>query len=121
MKAICNETDLTDLVGYGYSVEYVPQYGNSVTTLDGADHSAKIRDRVRLTVPFIALTDEQLADVLALFPETNAYVTWTYDDPKRGADRTVQMKYEVRQSKILAGYRDGSRYWNGLTLTLTER
>ena len=32
MKAICNETDLTDLVGYGYTIEYVPQYGNSVTT-----------------------------------------------------------------------------------------
>lgn len=121
MKAICESTDITDLVGYGYTVELVPQYGGTVTTMDGVDHSAKIRDIVKLTVPIIPLTSSQLHDLLALFPSNGAYVTWTYDDPYTGADRTVQMKYEARTSSIKIKYSSGTQYWEGLVLQLTER
>ena len=121
MKAICNSTDITDLIGYGYTVEYVPQYGRSVTTMDGKDHSAKIRDIVKLTVPIIPLTGTQLNTLLSLFPATGAYVSWTYDDPYTGADRTVSMKYDVRKSSIKICYKNGVQYWEGLTLVLTER
>lgn len=121
MKAICGSTDLTDLVAYGYTYERIPQYSGSVTTMDGKDHTAKLRDIVRLTVPLIPLTAAQLNTVLALFPATGAYVSWTYEDPYTGADRTVQMKYETRTSSIKVAYRGGTTYWEGLELVLTER
>lgn len=120
MKAICNGTDLTDLVGYGYTAEQVPQYGGSVTALDGTDHSAKIRDRWHLTVPFLALTATQLAAVLALFPAAGAYVTWTFQDAA-GADHTLEMKYAARKSSLMVHYRNGLEYWKGLSVELWER
>lgn len=119
--AICNGTDLSALLGYGYDYALEPVYGGSVTTLDGRDHTAKIRDRVVLTVPFIHLTGEQLDDVLALFPPSGAYVTWTFYDKQLGAARTAEFKYTGIKSDLRAAYRDGTEYWAGLVLTLTER
>ena len=121
MKAICGSTDITDLVGYGYTVERIPQYGGSVTTMDGVDHTAKLRDVVKLTVPLIPLTSTQLNTVLALFPTSSAYVSWTYDDPFYNLDRTVMMKYDVRKAKIKIKYKNGVQYWEGLELQLTEK
>lgn len=121
MKAICGSTDLSAYIGYGYTVEYEPQYGGSVTTMDGKDHTAKIRDRAKLTVPFIPLTAAELSTVLQLFPASGPYVTWTYTDPKSNQDRTVDMKYETRTSSIKVHYHNGTEYWDGLVVRLTER
>ena len=121
MTAICNETDLSAYVGYGYIYEQEPQFGASVTTLDGTDHTAKLRDKVRLTVPFIPLSPAQLSAVLQLFPENSAYVTWTYYDYELGRDRTAQFKYEKRTSSLKVHYRNGTEYLSGLVLVLTER
>ena len=121
MKAICGSTDLTDLVGYGYQIELQPQYGGSITTMDGKDHSAKLRDLAVLTVPFLPLTRPQLSSVLQLFPSAGAYVTWTYDDPVSGADRTVEMRCEPRTASLKVRYRNGTEYSEGLVLKLTER
>ena len=121
MIAICNGTNLTDYVGQGYTYEREPQYGSSITVMNGTDHSAKIRDRVILTVPFIPLTMSQLTDVLQLFPETGAYVNWTYFDPFLGSERTVQMKYDTRSTVLACVYRDGIEYYSGLVVKLTER
>lgn len=121
MTAICNGTDLSALMGYDYTYEIEPVYGGSVTTLDGRDHTAKIRDRVVLTVPFIHLTGVQLQQVLSLFPEQGAYVSWTFTDKETGLDRTVEAKYEGRSAKLRAIYRNGKEYWAGLTLKLRER
>ena len=121
MKAICNGTDLTALVGYGYTAAQEPQYGETITALDGTDYSAKIRDRWHLTVPFIALTRAQLALVLSLFPSTNPYVTWTFDDPMLGDEQTFEMKYSARKSSLMVKYVNGVEYWNGLSVELWER
>lgn len=121
MTAVCGSTDLADKIAHGYAIEYVPQYGGQVTTIDGKDHSVKIRDRVRLTVPFLPLARADLAAVLALFPSNNAYVTWKYDDPSTGSDRTVSMLYDVRKASIRRKYINGTELWDGLTIVLTER
>lgn len=121
MIAICNGTNLTDLVGYGYEAEQVPQYGESITAIDGTDHTVKLRDIWHLTVPFIALTKERLATVLSLFPRTSAYVTWTFEDTQSGETKTLQMKYSARKSGLLASYRNGKEYWSGLSVELWER
>lgn len=121
MKAICNNTDLTALIAHGYSIKLEPQYGGQMTAIDGKDYTAKLRDRAVITLPFLPLTRQQLHDVLQLFPATGAYVTWTYDDPDTGADRTVEMKYEDRTVGLKVRYRDGTEYWDGLVLKLTER
>ncbi len=121
MKAICNGTDLTALVGYGYSAEQVPQYSDSVTALDGTDYSAKLRDQWHLTVPFIALTKAQLSTVLSLFPRTGAYVNWTFEDQQTGTERTLQMKYAARKANLMVHYRNGVEYWSGLSVELWER
>lgn len=121
MIAICNGTDLANLIGYGYAYALEPQYGGQVTTIDGTDHSAKLRDRVKLTVPFIPLTLPQLIAVLQLFPASGAYVTWTFFDPFTNGSRTEEMKYEQRETSLKVRYRNGTEYWEGLVITLTER
>jgi hypothetical protein len=113
--------DLSDLIAGGYTMEYEPQYGGQVTAIDGTDYTAKLRDVVHLTVPFIPLTLEQLTSVLQLFPASGAYVDWTYFDPYANADRTVQMKYDTRQSQLTVHYEDGTEYWSGLIVKLKER
>lgn len=121
MTAICNGTDLSGLIGYGYTVEQVPQYGAQMTAIDGTDHSVKIRDRWHLTVPFIALTKEQLRMVLSLFPASGAYVSWTFYDQHLGYDRELEFKYEARKSNLMVHYKNGVEYWGGLTVDLLER
>lgn len=121
MTAICNNTDLSALIGHGYTVEQVPQYGAQMTAIDGTDYSAKIRDRWHLTVPFIALTASQLATVLALFPSTGAYVSWTFYDQALGYERTLSFRYEARKSSLLVHYKNGVEYWSGLSVELWER
>lgn len=121
MTAICNGTDLSSLIGYGYTIALEPQYGAQMTAIDGTDYSVKIRDRWHLTVPFIALTKDQLADVLQLFPDAGAYVEWTFYDEKLEVDRTALMKYQTRKGSIMVHYRDGVEYWTGLSVELWER
>lgn len=121
MTAICNGTDLSSLVAQGYTYERVPQYGSSITVMSGLDYSAKLRDRVKLTVPLIPLRLEQLTEVLQLFPNEGSYVTWTYYDPFAGSDREVQMKYDTRSSTLRSVFKDGTEYYNGLIINLIER
>ena len=121
MIAICNGIDLSSLVGQGYTYEREPQYSVSMTTLDGTDYTAKHRDRVKLTVPFIPLTLEQLTDVLQLFPDDGAYVSWTYYDPFAGSNRMIQMKYDTRSTVLRCVMSDGTEYYSGLVIKLIER
>jgi len=121
MVAICNGTDLSSMIAQGFQVEYTPQYGASMTAMDGTDYTAKLRDRVTLTCPFIPLTLPQLTTVLQLFPQGAAYVSWTYYDPYLAAIRTIQGKYEARTSSLKCVFKDGTEYYSGLVIKLTER
>lgn len=121
MKAICNGTDLTAYVGQGYTYAREPQYGETVTTLNGTDYTAKLRDRVRLTVPFIPVTLNKLAEILQLFPNGGSYVNWTFNDPFTNAERTLQMKYDTRETELRSVCRDGTEYYDGLVVKLIER
>lgn len=121
MKVIIGSTDITDLVAYGFTYSREPQYGRSVTTMDGTDHSVKLRDIIKLTVPLIPLTDAQLYTVLRLFPETGAYVQVTITDPFTQLDKLLTMKYEARTANIKVKYANGKKYWDGLVISLTER
>lgn len=121
MTAICNGVDLSQYVGQGFSLEYEPQHSASLTAMDGRDYTAKLRDRVKLTVPFIPLTREQLTEVLQLFPQSAAYVDWTYYDPFTGRNRIIQAKYETRSSTLQCAYRNGKEYYSGLVIKLIER
>ncbi len=121
MTAICNGVDLSQYIGQGMTYEREPQHSASITALDGTDYTAKLRDRVKLTVPFIPLTLAQLKTVLELFPEVGAYVSWTYYDPLTGSNRTIQAKYDARSSTLSCAYRNGTEYWSGLVVKLTER
>lgn len=121
MTAVCNGVDMTPYMAQGYTYERDPQIVASMTTLDGKDHSVKIRDRVKLTVPIIPLTMQQLTMVLKLFPESGAYVSWTYYDPFEEGTRTIQAKYEARTSRLKRAYRDGTEYYEGLVIKLIER
>jgi len=121
MIAKSGTTDLSDLVGYGYTYALVPQYGETITTMDGKDHTPKIRDRVSLTVPFIALTLAQLSAVLALFPAQGSYISWTFYDPYAGAEKTLDFIYSTRKSSIVCKKSGGTEYYSGLVLELLER
>lgn len=121
MTILCNGTDITAYLAHGYQYELEPQYGGSVTTIDGLDHSAKIRDRVKLTLPFIPLTKTQLMAVLQLFPQTGSYVEVTYYDIYSGATRVSSMKYDTRSSTLAVSHSGGNEYYDGLVVRLTER
>lgn len=121
MIAICNGTDLSAYVGQGYVYARVPQYAASLTTMDGTDHSAKLRDQVQLTVPLIPVTLEKLTEILQLFPDGGAYVEWTFYDPFVGGLSTKQMKYDTRESQLRSVLIDGTEYYGGLTVKLIER
>ena len=121
MTAICNGTDLSDFIGQGYTYARDPQYGSTIVTMNGMDHSAKLRDRVQLTIPFIPLTLAQLTDVLQLFPNSDSYVNWTFYDPFLNSNRTAQMKYDTRSTVLRCVLRDGTEYYSGLVIKLLER
>lgn len=121
MIAICNGVDMTPYMAQGYVYEREEQISDSMTALDGTDYTAKIRDRVKLTVPLIPLTLEQLTEVLQMFPNSGAYVEWTYYDPYTAGTRLIQAKYETRSSRLKCVYRDGTEYYEGLVIKLTER
>ena len=121
MVAICNGTDLSSLIGYGYTVEQVPQYGGQMTALDGTDHSVKLRDRWHLKVPFIALTKTQLSTVLSLFPSSAAYVQWTFYDESASTTVVKTMRYEARKASLMVHYNSGVEYWSGLSVELWEQ
>lgn len=121
MIAICNGVDLSAYIGQGYTYEREPQHSVSMTALDGTDYTAKLRDRVKLTVPFIPLTLTQLREVLQLFPLAGAYVNWEYYDLLTGNTRMIQAKYETRSSMLQCVFRDGQEYYSGLVVKLTER
>ena len=121
MIAICNGKDMTPYMAQGYVYEREPQISESMTAMDGTDHTAKLRDRVKLTVPLIPLTLEQLTEILQLFPTGGAYVEWTYYDPYVAGTRVMQAKYETRSSQLKCVYRNGTEYYEGLVIKLTER
>lgn len=121
MIAICNGTTLTDYVGQGYTYSREPQYGTSMTALNGYDYTAKLRDRVHLTVPFIPVTQEKLTEILQLFPAGGAYVYWTYYDPYAEDTITLQMKYDARTASLQSVVLDGTEYYSGLVVDLLER
>lgn len=121
MIAKCNNVDLSGYVGKGYIYAREPQYGTTMTALNGIDYTAKLRDRVILTVPFIPLTLAQLSDILQLFPDNGAYVTWTYYDPVAELNRVVEMKYDTRSTELRCVYKDGTEYYSGLVIKLIER
>jgi hypothetical protein len=121
MVAICNDVDLSAFVGQGYTYEREPQYGTTLTTMNGMDHSAKLRDRVKLTVPFIPVTLEKLTEILQLFPNEGSYVNWEYYDPFLGENRAVQMKYDTRSSELRCAHRNGTEWYSGLVVKLIER
>lgn len=121
MIAICNGIDLSDYVGQGYTYAREPQYGKTLTVMSGLDYSAKLRDRVKLKVPFIPVTLEKLTEILQLFPDSGSYVTWTLYDPFTGENRDLQMKYDTRETELRAVLRDGTEYYSGLVVKLTER
>lgn len=121
MKAICNGVDLTAYVAQGYTFELEPQYGDNITVMDGTDYTAKLRDRVKITVPFIPLTAETARTVLQLFPAVGAYVNWTYEDLRTGEDRTISAKYNNRTSTLQCVLQNGVEYYSGLVFELIER
>lgn len=121
MTAVCNGMDLSPYIAQGYVYELEEQYGDSVITMDGTDHTTKIRDRVKLTVPFIPLRKETLSQILQLFPATGAYVSWTFEDLYTGQVRTVQAKYSARSNRLKRAERNGAEYWEGLVINLIER
>lgn len=121
MVAKIGTTDLSSLIGYGYSYSLIPQCGETITTMDGKEHAVKIRDRVKLTVPFIALTLAQINSLLALFPANGAYVNWTFYDPNTGSTRTAEMKYSDRLSRLACVRQGGTELYTGLVLELIER
>lgn len=121
MTILCNGTNITSLLAHGYIYELEPQYAESITTIDGLDHTSKIRDRVKLKLPFIPLTRSQLTDVLQLFPAGGAYVEITYYDIFTGADRVATMKYDTRSSMLAVSHQNGNEYYDGLVVNLIER
>lgn len=119
MRILINNVDVSSLIAYKgvqwTRNDYCPK---SVTTMDGRNWRGRVASKDELSITFLPLTTEQLNDVLNLVKDE--YFSVTYDDPIEGF--SVKTMYaESLPAKLMVSKRNGTEYWNEVTITLKER
>lgn len=79
------------LTKYGYSTTYIPVFADSVTTLDGVEHTAVIRYRGSLTVTLRPMTATEWATFSAALA---GILSITYTNIQKGTDVTANMRMD---------------------------
>ena len=113
-----NEYDLSDKLST-YAVSHEVETFESVTTLDGTEHTAT---RIRPTIRFalVPLSDDDAAEVYDALKVITAEAYYT--DPNTGGERYGTMRLTSNLEAVF-GLRsvDGNRYYKGGTLTMRQR
>ena len=88
----------TYLTKYGYSTSYTPVFADSVTTLDGVEHTAVIRYRGTLTVTLRPMTATEWATFSAALA---GILSITYTNIQKGTDVTVNMRMDEYSANLV--------------------
>lgn len=114
-----NSTDLKSYVlPYGYNTSYEPVYSDTITTLDGVDHSVILRWRHKLTVQLKPLSESNLSTIqTALGGATVASVK--FSSLQRNTDVTVNMVLDPSSADIVLK-NTSRRVLGNVTLTFTQ-
>lgn len=100
MKFKINSVDYSSyLTKYGYTTTYAPVYADSVTTLDGVEHTALIRWRGTLTVTIKPLTATDWATLKSAFD--SAILSIQYTCLQRGTDVTTNMRLDPISAEVV--------------------
>lgn len=113
-----NGVDFSNVItAYGYATQYVPVYSESVTTLDGVEHTTVLRYKGSLTITVRPLEGAELRAL------TNALAVGipsiTYTCLQRNTNATANMKLDTMSAELVL--RNASRLLLGNNqLTFTE-
>lgn len=119
-KVIVNDLDITDLIdGSSYKTGLEPVYGDSVTTMDGVEHTYVLRNRGTLSFGFNSLTAEKSAAVCTALLSLPAKVY--YHCLQRHIDVYATMRLDGVSAQHLYRVNFGGAKWNEMgTITFTE-
>lgn len=124
MQAVINTVDYTsdiDVDNEGYSIRHIPRTsGEAFTSTTGEDYDNKVGYKAALSLMFYAMEEARISELLSTLVREK-YVTLTYDDPMLGNGRTVEAKLSEISTAIVLHNVNGTDYWSGLAITLTER
>ena len=117
-----NGVDFTDYFPpCGYEVDYVKVTGNNEgLMLDGSYTEDVLAIKAVVHSQLMPLTEEQQSYFLQTM-QADRYASVYYFDPKKNAYRTAVMQYETDTTRHRGTGTNGSEYWTGLAVTLTDR
>lgn len=112
-QVIVNGLDITSVIDAdSYETSLEPVYGESVTTMDGVEHTTVLRNRGNLSFGFNSLTVEKTAEVCTALLSLPAKVT--YHCLQRHAEVIATMKLDSVSAQHLSRVRFGGARWNEL-------
>lgn len=111
-------TDWTPEAGYEAKTIVVTG-GNAMTMANGARFKDEVALMSGISVPFLPLTDAQLA-VLTQDLYTNTTCTVWFFDPDLNAYRTIIANRELSKRKHKGQGADGNDYWTPVVVTFEE-
>ena len=113
-----NGVDFSDIImKYGYKTAYEPIYTDTVTTLDGVDHTAIIRWKNGLTIPVRPLQNVRIGQLTTALRQGIPSITFT--SLQKGSDITAVMKMDDYTAELVL--QNASRLLlGGVSLTFVE-
>lgn len=120
MTVIINQLDLTPYIKLEGLEIYRKTKSKKLETLDGYTHVYKSGEKVSFKADLIPLTFEQLHTVFNVIKETQSEVTATITDPYSGINYTFTGVCERKSAKLLVKYRNGTEYFDGVSLAVEE-
>ena len=112
-RVIVNDLDITDLIdGSSYKTGIEPVYGESVTTMDGVEHTCVLRNRGSLSFRFNSVTAEKSAAACAALLALPAKVY--YHCLQRHIDVYAKMRLDGVSAQHLSRVNFGGARWNEL-------
>lgn len=123
MQAVINAVDYTSdvLEDNGYAIRYIPRTsGESFTSTTGEEYDNKVGYKAALSLTFYPMEEARISKLLSDLTKAK-YVSLTYDDPLLGQGRTVEATLSDISTQIVMQNVNGTNYWDGLSIELTER
>lgn len=119
-RVIVNDLDFTDLIdGSSYKTSIEPVYGDSVTTMDGVEHTCVLRNRGSLSFGFNSMTAEKSAAACTALLSLPAKVY--YHCLQRHIDVYATMRLDGVSAQHLSRVNFGGARWNELgSITFKE-
>lgn len=115
-----NGVDITDAVEVdSYQTSYDPVYGESITTMDGVEHTVLLRHRGRVSFALNPQTEKMAKKICAAFEKMPAYVC--YSCLQRNTEVYANMRLDSMSAQSMGRVRFGGAKWVDIgSVTLQE-